>query len=249
MQSERESGPRTRPPESVADATAPHDADVTTITATIPALLPEHLHDAPHYVVGYEAWVLAAEEAGSDLDTTITESTFDYTVVDPSADEDTTVAAINVHGQWHLLIREGTTVRAAAVDPPEPAPSDEAVPAGERDERAAEALIAATAEVLRTRAQHDPDLPYFEVLVEGPGIGAWLCSRCGADVMVKECPVHGDGTCGLTGSLDYFERWTRRPLASVQPVIGQCGRCRHDVRDAPCPDHARLSSTGLPLFT
>ena len=89
--------------------------DVTTITAIIPAVLPNHLADSSCYVIGYELWMEAAQLVGEGVAWSVTRSTFDVSTVEVDADsEDPNVcAAIMVYGTWYVIVRDGDTIRAA----------------------------------------------------------------------------------------------------------------------------------------
>jgi hypothetical protein len=88
--------------------------DVTAITATIPAMLPDHLADKDDYVIGYDLWMEAAERAGEGTAWTITKSTFDVSgvPVDASTGDPNVCAAVLVNYRWYAIERDGDTIRA-----------------------------------------------------------------------------------------------------------------------------------------
>lgn len=89
-------------------------ADLTAITAAVPAILPEELTGVSNYEIGYTLWMQAAARAGEGTAWEVTESTFDVSTVPVNADDtdDDVCAAILVNGTWYVIERHTDTVRA-----------------------------------------------------------------------------------------------------------------------------------------
>jgi hypothetical protein len=90
-----------------------HPVDPTTLSVPLP---PAPLSTAtPWFADAYTAWTSAAEEHGLHIGW----SSFDYSVLDATAEDDTTCAAVAIGESWYLLrCREATVVAVAVPAPP-----------------------------------------------------------------------------------------------------------------------------------